>query len=72
MLTPGQDVEVDMDADILTDLSTGKEYPLKPLGEVRACSYTTTSLMFLPSTFLLMQCSQDTVVGQCLLCHVWR
>ena len=28
-------MEVDMDRDVLTDLATGKEYPLKPLGEVR-------------------------------------
>ena len=33
-----------MDRDVLTDLASGKEYPLKPLGEVRNehvpdCSY---------------------------------
>ena len=31
----GREVEVDMDRDVLTDLATGKEFPLKPLGEVR-------------------------------------
>ena len=25
-----------MDRDVLTDLASGKEYPLKPLGEVRS------------------------------------
>lgn len=30
----GTEVEVDMNTDILKDLSTGKEYSLKPLGEV--------------------------------------
>lgn len=28
-------VEVDMEADVLTDLTTGKKYSLKPLGDVR-------------------------------------
>jgi hypothetical protein len=39
-LETGREVEVDMEADVLTDLSTGKKYPLKPLGDVRrsACS----------------------------------
>jgi hypothetical protein len=32
---PGREVEVDMDRDVLTDLASGKEYPLKPLGEAR-------------------------------------
>ena len=30
----GREVEVDMERDVLTDLATGKEFPLKPLGEV--------------------------------------
>ena len=30
----GQEVEVDMETDTLTDLETGKTYSLKPLGEV--------------------------------------
>ncbi len=33
-LETGRDVEVDMEADVLTDLSTGKKYSLKPLGDV--------------------------------------
>lgn len=32
-LTTGTEVEVDMEADVLTDLSTGKKYSLKPLGD---------------------------------------
>ena len=34
VLSTGQEVEVDMEADTLTDLSTGKTYSLKPLGDV--------------------------------------
>jgi hypothetical protein len=34
-LTTGQEVEVDMDNDVLTVLESGKQYNLKPLGEVR-------------------------------------
>ncbi len=33
-LETGRDVEVDMVADVLTDLSTGEKYSLKPLGDV--------------------------------------
>ena len=33
-LTTGTEVEVDMQADVLTDLSTGTKYNLKPLGDV--------------------------------------
>jgi hypothetical protein len=33
-LATGQEVEVDMDNDVLTVLETGKQYNLKPLGEV--------------------------------------
>ncbi len=33
-LTTGQEVEVDMENDVLTVLETGKQYNLKPLGEV--------------------------------------
>lgn len=33
VLTTGQEVEVDMEADVLTDLATGKKYSLKPLGD---------------------------------------
>lgn len=32
---PGEEVEVDMEKDVLTNLTTGKTYPLKPIGEVR-------------------------------------
>lgn len=32
-LETGREVEVDMVADTLTDLSTGKKYSLKPLGD---------------------------------------
>ena len=31
----GQEVEVDMENDTLTDVASGKVYKLKPLGEVR-------------------------------------
>ena len=34
-LATGQEVEVDMDNDVLTVLESGKQYNLKPLGEVR-------------------------------------
>lgn len=33
----GQEVEVDMENDTLTDIASGKVYHLKPLGEVSAC-----------------------------------
>lgn len=33
-LETGQEVEVDMEADVLTVLSTGQKYPLKPIGDV--------------------------------------
>ena len=33
-LTTGTEVEVDMVEDVLTDLSTGKKYQLKSLGDV--------------------------------------
>lgn len=33
VLSTGAEVEVDMDADVLTDLASGKRYNLKPLGE---------------------------------------
>lgn len=33
-LETGEEVEVDMEKDVLTVLSTGKQYPLKSLGEV--------------------------------------
>lgn len=33
-LETGREVEVDMVADVLTDLATGKKYSLKPLGDV--------------------------------------
>ncbi|KAK9815246.1 hypothetical protein WJX72_000548 [[Myrmecia] bisecta] len=32
-LETGREVEVDMEKDVLTDLATGRTYPLKPLGE---------------------------------------
>ncbi|KAI7836944.1 hypothetical protein COHA_009193 [Chlorella ohadii] len=32
-LETGREVEVDMEADVLTDLTTGKKYSLKPLGD---------------------------------------
>jgi hypothetical protein len=34
VLQTGQEVEVDMVNDVLTDLATGKKYSLKPLGDV--------------------------------------
>jgi len=34
-LTTGEEVEVDMEKDMLTVLSTGKQYSLKALGDVR-------------------------------------
>ena len=37
MFAAGDEVEVDIEKDILTQLSTGKTYPLKPLGEVSDC-----------------------------------
>lgn len=32
-IATGEEVEVDMDTDVLTVLSSGKTYPLKPLGD---------------------------------------
>jgi hypothetical protein len=37
-LRTGEEVEVDMEKDVLTVLSSGREYPLKPLGEVKKIS----------------------------------
>lgn len=34
VLKTGNEVEVDMVNDVLTDISTGKKYSLKPLGDV--------------------------------------
>ncbi|KAK9868551.1 hypothetical protein WJX84_005614 [Apatococcus fuscideae] len=34
-LTTGDEVEVDIEKDVLTQLSTGKTFPLKPLGEAK-------------------------------------
>lgn len=34
-LETGQEVEVDMEKDVLTVLDSGKQYPLKPIGDVR-------------------------------------
>ena len=31
---PGSEVTVDMEANVLTDHSNGKTYPLKPIGDV--------------------------------------
>ena len=36
-LNTGEEVEVDMENDVLTVLSTGKKYSLKALGDVRSC-----------------------------------
>lgn len=39
----GQEVEVDLEKDVLTDIASGKQYPLKSIGEVnttRGCSYS--------------------------------
>ena len=33
-MSTGSEVEVDMENDVLTDLSTGKKFNLKPLGDV--------------------------------------
>lgn len=30
----GQEVEVDLEKDVLTDIASGKQYPLKSIGEV--------------------------------------
>lgn len=35
-LATGQEVTVDMEKDVLTNHTTGKEYALKPIGEVRS------------------------------------
>lgn len=32
-LIAGQEVEVDLEKDILTDIASGKQYPLKSIGE---------------------------------------
>ena len=34
-LETGDEVEVDMEADVLTVLASGKQHPLKPIGDVR-------------------------------------
>lgn len=40
----GQEVEVDMVNDVLTNLSTGKQYSLKPLGDVSAFFFAAAAL----------------------------
>lgn len=46
-LTTGTEVEVDMEADVLTDLSTGKKFSLKPLGDVGAARLLETGVVVL-------------------------
>lgn len=50
VLATGGEVEVDMEADVLTDLATGKKYSLKPLGDVRrgGCPGACRGLPMLP------------------------
>jgi hypothetical protein len=50
-LATGQEVEVDMDNDVLTVLESGKQYNLKPLGEVRPPRH------LLSSCHLPLQCA---------------
>lgn len=35
----GQEVEVDLEKDVLTVLESGKQYPLKSIGEVQSCVF---------------------------------
>lgn len=62
-LATGQEVEVDMDNDVLTVLDSGKQYNLKPLGEVRRChtsggwcSFAVDALWPLTSLFSCVPC----------------
>ena len=47
-LATGQEVEVDMDNDVLTVLESGKQYNLKPLGEVRPPDFRVYACPFNP------------------------
>ena len=43
-LETGQEVEVDMEGDVLTVLASGKQYPLKPIGDVRPLNHLVSQL----------------------------
>ena len=51
----GQEVEVDLENDILTDIASGKQYPLKSIGEVCRFLYLTGTLTIWESTMSLVQ-----------------
>lgn len=51
----GQEVEVDLEKDILTDIASGKQYPLKSIGEVRRFLYLTGTQTIWESTMNLVQ-----------------
>ena len=38
----GQEVEVDLEKDVLTDIASGKQYALKSIGEVSMFSFTSS------------------------------
>ena len=48
----GQEVEVDLEKDVLTDIASGKQYPLKSIGEVKDSSLCLTAQFY--SSVLIM------------------
>ena len=47
-LETDEEVEVDMESDVLTVLRTGKQYPLKPIGDVSPLRCPLTPWLLLP------------------------
>ncbi len=66
----GQEVEVDMENDTLTNVASGKVYKLKPLGEVSPSLQQqliqfnqTASCLTRPSTLLLLKISLSFLIS---------
>ena len=59
-MVAGSEVEVDMDSNVLTDVTSGQSYSLKPLGEVRPTLRLPCSL----------PCMLQQVASGCLLCRL--
>lgn len=62
-LETGREVEVDMEADVLTDLSTGKKYSLKPLGDVRRSAHNALGRTELFSRRMSVACMPECLHG---------
>lgn len=60
-LETGEEVEVDMNKDVLTVLATGKQYQLKPIGEVRGTLCISAVIVFVGSLGLVAP--SNTLLG---------